>query len=491
MPIAFNSIPGGILEPFIAVEFDSSHAESGPAIQPYKGLIVGQRLASGTAPLLATTTDKRLITSYEQASADFGTGSVAARMCKAWLNQNRVTELWAIGVADAGGATAWTQLLTVTVTTALAGTLYLHICGELVAVGVVANVTQNNLAIAIAAAVNAFVGLPVTASATTNVVTFTARNLGTCGNSIDIRLNYLAGETTPGGVTIVMAAPTLGATDPTIVDTLAVIGDTWFNRIVSGWRNTSVENAWAAEMDARFGPLRPIDGRVFFGAFDTHANLVTLTNAKNSKHLLHWGVYKPASNEWEYAAATAGATALSAQEDPARPHQTIPLAGIYGPAAIDEFDFSERNILVDNGCATTHVESGVVRIGRSVTNYQRSQTGADDSSYRDLTTLDTLSYLRYSLRQRLATKFPRSKLADDGTRFGAGQAIVTPSSARGEILAWFRELEARGIVEGFDQFKRDLVVERNASDPSRLDILVPSNLINGLIVMAAQIQFRL
>lgn len=493
MAISFNQIPTNILEPFVAVEFDSSRAQSGPQIQPYKGLIVGQRLTAGTIPLISgsTCTAPKLVTSAEQASAYFGSGSVAHRMVRAWLTSNRVTELWVVGVADAGSSTAASGTLTVTVTTAVAGTIFLYVCGELVTVGVTAGQTQNSIATAIGAAINAAVGLPVTAGVATNVVTVTARNTGTNGNSIDLRVNYQAGETLPVGVSVAVAAMASGATDPTVADVWAAIGDTWFNRFAFGWRNSATTTAVDAELESRFGPLRPIDGRAMFGVRDTHTNAVTLGFGLNSKHLVLVPRYRPASSEWEYAASLAAVTALYSQQDPARPHQTLELVGIHGPEPIDEFDFTERNILLDNGLTSVYLDSGVERIGRTVTTYQRNVAGADDTAYRDLTTLDTLSFLRYSLRNRLLVKFPRHKLADDGTRFGAGQAIVTPASARGEILAWFRELETLGLVEDFDQFKRDLVVQRNTVDPSRLDVLVPSNLINGLIVRAVQIQFRL
>lgn len=491
--VSFNAIPSNILEPFVAIEFDSSLAQSGPQIQPYRGLIVGQRLVAGTVPLItgSTSTAPKLVTSAEQASSFFGSGSIAHRMARAWLAANRVTELWVCGVADAAASTAAAYTITVTVTTAVAGTIFLYVCGELVTVGVTSGQSANSIAAAINTAINAAVGLPVTSTVSTNVVTVTARNTGTCGNSIDLRVNYQAGETLPIGVTLAFAQSVTGATDPTIADVLAAIGDTWFNRFAFGWRNSATFTAVDAELESRFGPLRPIDGRAFFGVRDTHANAVTLGSALNSKHLVLAPRNRPASAEWEYAASLAAVTALSAQQDPARPHQTLELVGIRGPEPIDDFDFTERNILLDNGLTTIGLEGGIERIGRTVTTYQRNAAGADDSAYRDLTTLDTLSFLRYSLRQRLLVKFPRHKLADDGTRFGAGQAIVTPASARGEILAWFRELEVQGLVEDFEQFKRDLVVQRNTTDPSRLDILVPSNLINGLIVRAVQIQFRL
>ena len=46
------------------------------------------------------------------------------------------------------------------------------------------------------------------------------------------------------------------------------------------------------------------------------------------------------------------------------------------------------------------------------------------------------------------------------------------------------------LVENVDQFKRDLVVLRNASDRNRLDFLLPPTLIGQFQVGAVQIQFR-
>mgnify|MGYP007100072004 CR=1 FL=1 len=117
--------------------------------------------------------------------------------------------------------------------------------------------------------------------------------------------------------------------------------------------------------------------------------------------------------------------------------------------------------------------------------------GADDSSYRDVNTILTLSYLRYDFRNYLLRKYPRHKLANDGTKFGAGQAIVTPKLIKAECVNKFREWENIGLVENIDQFKRDLIVERNVSDPNRLDILLPPDLVNQLMVIGTQVSFRL
>ena len=83
------------------------------------------------------------------------------------------------------------------------------------------------------------------------------------------------------------------------------------------------------------------------------------------------------------------------------------------------------------------------------------------------------------------------KLANDGTQFGAGQAVVTPSVIRGELIALFGEWEDRALVENKKQFIADMVVQRNAENVDRLDFLISPDLINQMRVFAGQIQFLL
>jgi phage tail sheath gpL-like len=184
--------------------------------------------------------------------------------------------------------------------------------------------------------------------------------------------------------------------------------------------------------------------------------------------------------------------ALSAAADPARPFQTLPLAGVKAPAEADLFTKAERNLMLFDGISTSKVAAGgICQIERLVTTSQTNAAGSADTSYLDATTMFTLMYARYSFRARVLSKYPRHKLANDDTRAAAGQPIVTPKLMKAEAVSWFRDLEALGLFEGFDQFKPDLVVARNATDPNRLDVLLPPDLINQLIVTAASIQFRL
>lgn len=83
------------------------------------------------------------------------------------------------------------------------------------------------------------------------------------------------------------------------------------------------------------------------------------------------------------------------------------------------------------------------------------------------------------------------QICGPGTRFGPGQAIVTPSVIKGELLATYRQLERAGIVENYELFKKYLIVERDANDPNRLNTLFPPDYVNQLRVFAVVNQFRL
>ncbi|MQT72556.1 phage tail protein, partial [Pseudomonas sp. FSL R10-0071] len=72
-----------------------------------------------------------------------------------------------------------------------------------------------------------------------------------------------------------------------------------------------------------------------------------------------------------------------------------------------------------------------------------------------------------------------------------GQAIVTPNVIRGELIASYYALERLGIVENADAFAQNLIVERSATSPNRLNVLFPPDLVNQLRIFALQYQFRL
>lgn len=491
MTISFNGIPATLRVPFVYVEISNENAVQGVTVQPYKILVVGQRLSSGTVDANVPTR----VTSAAQGKTYFGAGSMLAHMIESLVKVNNFTETWAVGLDDDSSAAAATGSIVFTGPATAGGTLYMYVGGRRMTVGVNSADASTAIATAVAAAINANTDLPVTAAvdgSEASQVNLTARNKGEAGNHIDVRFNYNTGEAFPAGVTATVTAMTSGTSNPDLDDAIAALGDVQYNVIAFPYTDSVSLAAIETELADRWGPLRMIDGMAFAASRANHSGLGTLGDGRNSPHVSIMAAYGVPNSPWEVAASVAGTVAYYGNIDPARQFKTLPLTGILPPAEADRFTLQERNILLYDGISTTYVDAGgVVRLERVITTYKTNAAGADDPSYLDAMTPMLLSFLRYDFRNYIMRKYPRSKLANDGTRYGPGQAIITPKVGKAEAINRFRQWEELGYVENAAQFKRDLICERNATDPNRLDWLLPVDLINNFMVGGVKIAFLL
>lgn len=493
MPLSFNLVPADIRVPGQYIEIDNSKAFRGLTGLPTKLLLIGQKLAAGTAAALTPVQ----LTSTDQAKTLFGKGSQLAHMAEAAfrVNRNSTLDIWAIPQVDNGAGVAATGAITFGGDPTESGTLNLYIGGRRVQIAVSASDTPANAAAALVTAITALPDLAVTAvvdGVDTAKVNLTAKNKGVNGNKLDIRTNYYADESTPAGLTVTITAMSTGSGNPDITAVFAAIGDQWYTDFAVAYDDTTNIVALEDELQERFGPLKMIDGHAFIGVSDTHANLITKGSGRNSPHVTLMGAKGSPTPPHEWAAALGAQCAYFGKQDPARPVQTLDLTGLMPPKITDRFTLVEQDLLLRNGISTFMVDDGDnIKIQRVITTYRENAFGAPDPSFLDVETLKTLSYLRFDTRAFIALNYPRYKLADDGTKFARGQAVVTPSVIRAALIARFQLWEEAGLVENIDQFKEDLIVERDTNDPNRLNALIPPDIINQLRVFAALLQFRL
>ena len=486
MAISFNQIPADRKVPFVYIEFDNKRAITGPGVQPYRALLIGQKTSYGSqaaeVPVSLSTPD--------QARGYFGEGSMLHKMSQYFFQNNSTTETWAVALDDSGAAASGSFVFSGPATDS--GTVYAYIGGEQIQVSVANGDTASTISAALAAAINADDQLEVIATDSSGTVNIIAKNAGAKGNEIDIRVNYNDGEELPAGVGVTVNALSSGSGEPSIQDAIDAIGSEQYNVIIHPYTDSTNLGDLEDELDSRWGPLVQNDGVAITSKRDSYANLVTLGDARNSPHSSILAGTGIPQSPWNLAAAAGARVSASAQIDPARPFQTLQLTGLNVPSILDRLLDSQRDQLLKHGIATVVPSpGGILRIERMRMTYKENEVGAPDESYADMNTVLTLSYLRYSLRTRIQLRYPRHKLADDGTRYAAGQAVVTPKVLRSEIILLFKEWEELALVEGISQFKADLIVERNANDKSRIDVLMPPDLVNQLRVVGAQIQFLL
>jgi phage tail sheath gpL-like len=489
VPISYNQIPSDLLVPLVAVELDNSAAVTASVAQPYKALVIGQRLAAGK--VLALTPTK--VQSAAQAADAFGAGSMLHNMAEAYFKQNTYTDTWFVAVDDAGSSVAASGTIVFSGAPTAAGTLSVYIAGRLISVAVSTTSTAATIATALAAAINAATNLPVTAAATTATVTLTAKNKGAVGNGIDVRLNYVSGETTPAGLTATITAMSggTGVVDLTPVWASSVTNDQ-YDVIATAYTDAAALTSLETELARRAGPLVHQQGMAFAAVTGNQSAALGVVTTRNSPYLSVMAANQSPSPAWEWAAETAAIVAFNAPNDPARPFKTLPYAFVKAAARGVLFSLTERQQLLQAGAGTHTVGAdGTVRVEYPVTTYKTNAAGVPDTSYQSVNTLLTLSYLRSTLRTRLASKYGRHKLVDDGTRIAPGQAAVSPNVLKAEVISLAREWEATGVVENVDAFIAGLIVERNTGNRNRVDIKLSPDLVNQLLNVAAQIQFVL
>lgn len=486
--VTFDSIPDSLLAPIVAVEFDPTQAQQGPTVKAYRALMVGQMLDTGTASPLTPT----LVTSYAQARTLFGAGSMLAGMAQAWFANNATTELWCVAIEDDGGWTAAGRIVGFTGTTTAAGTLHLYLGGRKVAVTLPSGTTAVAARNAVRDAIAADDDLQVTAADQGDDLLLNAKNAGAHATGYPVRLNYNPGESNPAGLTVGAADLVAGAGVPDLSAVWAALGEVQYDVLVVPYTDPTALASIDAELADRWGPMRSIEGLCFTATQAPFSDAVTAAASLNTPHVVMPVPGESPSPAFEHSAAVAAAVALSAAADPARPFQTLELEHVLPPVAAQDYSYTERNTLLTAGLATLRrTPGGKFAIDRLVTLYTQNAVGAVDPAYRDANTMLTLGYLRYDLRTQLATKLARFKLADSLEGVLPGSKVATPATVRAEVVAIARGWLELGLLENLDDFQAGLVVERDSSDPNRVNLLLPPDLVNQLRVTAAAIQFRL
>lgn len=497
MPISFDSIPANFRIPLYYVEVDASKA--GLPINRLPTVLVGHMVTTGSDPGNAAVNVPLPIASQAMADDAFGAGSMLANMFETYFKNNFAQEVWGIPLAE--GSTAATKTITVTAAPTLAGTLHLYIAGRHVPVPIASGDTTSIVAASIATAINALPNLPMTASPSSSVVTATVKGKGTYGNGISIIANYYGptgGDIMPAGLAITIANGVAGAGDPTFTTAISNLGESPAEYVCQPFNDSNSLLAWKTEFGfsdtGRWGWIRQLYGHMFSAKADTFGNLLTFASIAGNNPQLSVMALEVASPTpfYEWAAAYTGKASRALSIDPARPLQSLHLEGVLPAQGLSRFLLSQLNTFSLAGLATQRtLADGIPIITRETTTYTLNNFGNTDDAYTDVTTLATLAKLLRNQRQAITSKYPRHKLADDGTRFGVGQAIVTPKIIKAELVTQYRLDEFVGLVENADAFKANLIVERDPSDPNRINVLYPPDLVNQLRVFAVLAQFRL
>jgi phage tail sheath gpL-like len=485
----FNTIPGsGLIAPLFAFEVTSG----GQYDSVSRLVLLGHKTNAGS---LADATPA-VVSSLEEATQLAGAGSMLREMYRIARANAATQEIWIVPVAASGVAGTWT--LTVGTPPAAGGVGVVEIAGEPVQVAIGAGDNAATVAAAIRDAVNNYFNaltgaqLPVTAAASTNVCTLTARHAGASFLDLDVTVpTTVAGNAFVGVVTA--AAGTTPSGGPDLTNALAALGDDPADFIVNPFSDTT--NLGRAETalndtSGRWSYARQSYGHAFSPVYGTTSEMTTIGLARNNRHETlisrYAGTPEPA---WLWAAAIAARVAPwlsdTATGNVSRNQTGLVVEGLKPPRTRSTWpQYTTRNALLSAGVSTWSVTAdGKVAVDKLITTYRSNALGQPDTTFRDVQALAQLMVALRLFRADLSTEHGQKSLADSNPN-GLG-AISTVADIKATLVHTYQKLVDRGVLEDVEGFTRDAIVQRDSVNTNRVNVLAPLDRVNALDVLAA------
>ena len=270
-------------------------AQIAAGVESQKILVIGQKLAAGTA--IAGSIIEGI--NKNQVNDLFGAGSMAAGMLNSMFkviedSQGDVApRIDCIPLDDNGTAVKAESTITITASSGTeateAGQILFNIAGKQYSLDVIEGETIADIGARLSTLLTD-TDAPFSSAEATNIVTLTSRNGGSVGNSTPIAMKGLTfdgADYSVGNVVVAITAFTSGATDPVMTTVLDVVNDVRYQTITAPVEY-GTEYLLDDFLDTRFNVTNDIlDGVAILTKVDTLANLKVDLAALNSQSCVY------------------------------------------------------------------------------------------------------------------------------------------------------------------------------------------------------------
>ncbi|MHA1288295.1 MAG: hypothetical protein ACTSPB_12900 [Candidatus Thorarchaeota archaeon] len=372
----------------------------------------------GTTPATAPIEPVQVF-SPEDTAVKFGSGKMAHRMAiKAFQGSEGVPCF--VSVDGVSGAIAADGSITFTGPSTAAGSIYLYVAGDRVAVPVAKGATDAIMKADVIAAVNANTKLPLIASAGAGAgqVDLDSKSVGLWGNDIDVSLNLGLNEDLPAGTGATILALTGGVGSPNLTNILDGLGtgdsknEKFFTDVVHGFMQDtavmdtiSLYNGVGNDFVGLYSKIVHRPFRLLMG--DTEpgvsgavpAGLIVITDARKTDRT-NGIICVPGSpnHPAEIAAQAMGGMAKINNDIAAQSYIGFILAGIIPGAIADRWTnfYDSRDAAVKAGLSPTTVEGGAVTMSNVLTFYRPDSVPVDSNGYRSMRNISILQNILFN-----------------------------------------------------------------------------------------------
>ncbi len=444
---------------------------------------------ANTANQAGLSTDKRIITSAQQAGELYGFGSPIHQMIRI-LRPQSGTGIGGIPtvvfpqISD-GSATATTITITVTGTANANATHNIVINGRSgldglnYSVAVVNGDDNEAIATKIAASVNAVLNSPVTATASTNTVVFTSKWEG--ATSDDINISFNTNDNT-AGLTYAQTDKTSGAGSVSLADSLSQFQEDWYTIVINSYGASQFEALeqfnGIPDVTNPTGRYSGLNFRPFVAMFgsteSTTADLLAITDASARRTQVTNALCAAPNSSgmpFEAAANMARLFARTVQDRPqsdvnaqSYPDMPVPQNEVIGDMA----NYENRDLLVKGGCSTVTLRDGVYQIQDFVTTYHPTGEGNFRLVYDFVRNINVVWNVVFGYRA-LEERFVQDHVLIDNNQVVEIPNAVSPNEWRAIIFSYIDALVIRGLINNAEFSQGSVRVQISDQNPDRIE----------------------
>lgn len=460
-------------------KFDPSNAIRKPREMPRSLCLFGQIENPMFNPGLFNT--RIAITSEADAKGLFGQGSMLNHMwVAAKKNAGLGLRIYCVPLQDDPTATANVRTITVIANAGHGeGELALYIAGTRIGVGVVTADTDISIAAKLFGKINKDNNLPVTATLAGAVITLTAKFKGPLGGLIDLRQLHYSDDRLVAGVGLAIASVTGGAVNPNLTAAITNMRNVRDTEWVMPYTDSASMTMVEAELLRRWSHEVQTDVQCIVAMRGSEAGHTTWLNTRNSPlvHSIH--TTQDLTSPWVTAAIVGAVIESMAMLNPCTPHTGAALVGYVAAQQKNHFEAeSINNIMLEGGSSITVAEDGTAVLMRMVTNYTTHNTGAYDTSMRELTWIKDLSWFRWYRNAEFNIKSQGFLLGEYAETI-PGQKIMTYQVAEDMLLGIYDGAIGIARMQNRDWYQKSLVLQIDGAQ-GRLKVKDQPVLMNAL-----------
>ncbi len=423
----------------------------------------------------------RVFTEVE-AGSKFGFGFPAHLAARQTLRKSGIVPVFIFPITETGTAGDGSILVVADSGASSSGTISLYVGGQRIPVTIASGTAAVDIQVAITAAINAALNLPVEAlvdGAEEDQTNVTAKYKGLISNDILLGVNLTEAEkdASPGGVSFTLTALTSGAGTPTITDALNLMGDDWYTYIVNtfGTDSTTLAAFATENEDNKWDTLVNKFFKAFYGSVDSLATITAITDALTLDKTN--GVITSPGGQMlplELAALAVGGMAARNQDNPAQPYTgllldgLIPSSEITGSDGAPQWTYAQRDSAVKAGTGTTIVEDGVIKLEDIVMHYHKE--GEDPPAYRWAVDIAKLAEWAYNVNLVFTGDNWRGKILVDDTDIVVNPDARRPKDAVAEIFKLADAASFAALITRPGFTKENTAASIDVANPNRLNI---------------------